>query len=456
MFAIELENVWKEFSLERKKELTLKERFVNLGKRRETERVIALRNINLSIKRGECFGILGKNGAGKTTLLKIIAGILKPDRGRIIIRGNVVPILSLGLGFEKELTAKENVYLYGSVLGLSKREIDEKYEKIVEFSELENVMNVKLRDFSDGMVMRLSFSIAFHVDCDIILIDEVLAVGDAAFQRKCLDRIKELKKEGRTIVIVSHSVDDIKRFCDRALILDKGKIVFLGKVLKVCEKYEEMIESERLKRINEMLMEENGIYFDAFCEERFILKRGKRCKIELKSGNLGNSVELWFEGKDHVRLFTKNFKKNKLVFQTNSFPLSPGTYDVWVRRDGKIMVKKPFKILVKDFQESTETIAYMSPDSKSPFKDLTLVFGRNSELEMKKFERGKTLFVFEDLNRVAGRNECSLFKGNRLVMKGQKESVLNRFKEEVWKGLAIEYFSDILEETQLGRSLMRV
>jgi ABC-type polysaccharide/polyol phosphate transport system ATPase subunit len=453
MSVIELKDVWKKFSLEREKEMTLKEKFVNMGKKRENEEITALKEINLSIEKGECFGILGKNGSGKTTLLKIIAGMLKPTRGSVKTEGKIIPILTLGLGFQRELTARENVYLYASILGLKKREIDEKYEKIVEFSELKDMMNVKLKDFSDGMVMRLSFSIAFHLNADIILIDEILAVGDAAFQTKCLEKIKELKKEGKTIIIVSHSIEDIRRFCDKAIILDKGKIIFSGKAFETCEKYEEIIESERLRRWNEEIKRETGIEFHAFSEEAYILKAGEKCEIRIKPPKAVNMIELFFEGKNSLRAFSKNFDGERIVFKIESLPLSQGEYKVWVKENGKFLSKRPFEILVRGEKESKENKIYMLPTSNFPFRDLTIVSGENPEAEIGMFEKGKAIFVFTNLEEVInGKNAC-LIEENKILAWG-KEPILRKFKEKIWKELASKHFNDILIKTQLGKALV--
>jgi len=454
MSVIELKDVWKIYLLEKEKATTLKEKFVNIGKRGKREEIIALKGVSLNIERGECFGVLGKNGSGKTTLLKIIAGVLKPNKGSVRVEGKIVPILTLGLGLQRELTAKENVYLYGSILGLSKKEIDERYEKIVKFSELEKVMDVKLKDFSDGMVMRLSFSVAFHVDADIILIDEVLAVGDAAFQAKCLEKIMELKKEGKTVVMVSHSPDDIRKFCDRAVILEKGEIIFLDEARKVCEKYEEMIESERLKRWNEEVERKYGIKFDASFEYPYVLKEGEKCRIVIEAGNLPKLPNLFFRGRDKVRVFSRKVENGKVIFQTDSLPLPQGEYDVLIECNGKHLTKEPLKVVVKSSKESEENRVYIPLTSKYPFQGLTLVFGKTPEKEYEEYRKGKTLFVFENLDSIVNEGNACLFKGGKTLMVGKKEIVLEKLKEETWKYLAIKHFKDILAKTELGRSLI--
>lgn len=457
MAVIELKNVWKEFSLEREKEMTLKERFVNLGKKSKEEKITVLKDVNLVIESGECFGVLGKNGSGKTTLLKIIAGILKPNEGSVKVDGKIIPILTLGLGFQKNLTAKENVYLYASILGLDKKKIDEKYEEIVKFSELEKMMDVKLKDFSDGMVMRLSFSIAFHVDADIILIDETISVGDAAFQTKCLERIKQLKEGGKTIVIVLHSAIEIRKFCDKALILDKGEVALSGQTSEVCEKYEEMIESERLKRFNDMVMKETGIELNVFCEEMFVLKNGKKCRIELKIAQPPEFIELFFDGGNGIRVFSKNINDGKVIFQTEFLPITRGEYEVWIKFNGKVLSEKPFKVLVKDFGQSEENRIYMLPGSNSPFQDLTVVFGENAELEAEMFHKGKTIFAFNNLEEATtGKKGACLFYKNEMLLADVEENILNEFKRRIWQGLATKHFNEILVSTKLGKSLMGI
>jgi ABC-type multidrug transport system ATPase subunit len=334
---------------------------------------------------------------------------------------------------------------------LRKREIDGKYEEIVNFSELRDVMNVKLKDFSDGMIMRLSFSIAFHVNADIILIDEILAVGDAAFQIKCLEKIKKLKEEGKTIVLVSHATAHIRKFCDKAILLENGKIISFGEASKVCEKYEEIIERDRLRRWNEEVEKESSNKFTT--SEEFILMSGERCKIEVRTPQLG-PIELLFEGKSCVRAFSKLFENEKAVFQTDSLPLSEGEYMVWIKQKGEFLSKRPFKILVKGLRESKENRVYISPNSAFPFQTLTIVFGENPEIEMEMFEKGKTLFVFQNLQDAMHGKRACLIKENKVIATGEKEFVLELFKKEIWRELALKHFKHILLKTKLGKALV--
>ncbi|MCQ9628122.1 ABC transporter ATP-binding protein [Cetobacterium somerae] len=198
----------------------------------------ALKGVSLEVKKGEVFGILGFNGAGKSTLLKVIAGVLKPTEGKVIIKGKVAPLIELGAGFDMELTARENIYLNGAILGHSKKFLNEKFNEIVEFAELQEFLDVPLKNYSSGMVARIAFAIATIVDPDILIVDEILSVGDYKFQEKCKQKIENMMKKGVTIIIVSHSIQQINELCTRAVLLEKGKIKILDKTEKVVEVYE--------------------------------------------------------------------------------------------------------------------------------------------------------------------------------------------------------------------------
>ena len=187
---------------------------------------------------GEVLGIIGRNGAGKSTILKVISGILKPTEGSVSVRGNIVPMLELGSGFDFDLTGRENIYLNGSILGYSSHFLDEKYDEIVSFSELGEFIEMPIRNYSSGMMMRLAFSIATVVNPEILIVDEILAVGDEAFQRKSRQRMLELMGGGTTVLFVSHSLDQIREMCDRVLWLDHGQIKMLGETKEVCDAYQ--------------------------------------------------------------------------------------------------------------------------------------------------------------------------------------------------------------------------
>lgn len=224
--AVIVKDVSKTFRIPLDKASGIKQAIIKIAKRRRGYRNFkVLNDISFEIKKGEFFGIVGRNGSGKSTLLKILAGIYVPDKGLVKINGSLTPFIELGVGFNPELSAKENVYLNGALLGFSRREVDGIYDEIVEFAELGDFMAEKLKNFSSGMQVRLAFSIAIRARSEILIMDEVLAVGDADFQKKCFDVFRELKKEGRTIILVTHDMGNVERFCDRVLIVDKGSPV---------------------------------------------------------------------------------------------------------------------------------------------------------------------------------------------------------------------------------------
>src|SRR3989454_117562 len=224
--AISVKDVGKRFRRYRERPTSIKERIIKW--RIHAEEFWALRDVSVDIPEGRTLGLLGPNGAGKTTLLKIVAGILRPSEGQVITRGRIASLLALGAGFHAELTGRENVYLNASILGLSRQQIDRLYDDIVAFAELEDFMDTQVKFYSSGMYVRLGFAVAVHVDPAILLVDEVLAVGDIAFQRKCIDRVKAFQEEGRTIVFVTHDPALVLRICDRAIMLEHGEVKVAG------------------------------------------------------------------------------------------------------------------------------------------------------------------------------------------------------------------------------------
>ncbi len=241
--AVIVEKVYKNFRLPHDKATTLKGLFTNIihGKKgRTTETQHALKDISLNIKPGEFFGIVGRNGSGKSTLLKIIAGIYQPTRGTVKVTGKLVPFIELGVGFNPELTGRENVYLSGALMGFDKNQIDEKYDDVVEFAELEDFMDQKLKNYSSGMQVRLAFSLAIRAEADVLLVDEVLAVGDADFQRKCFDYFRNLKKNKKTVVFVTHDMDAVREYCDRAILIEKNQLSAEGSPAKIATLYSRM------------------------------------------------------------------------------------------------------------------------------------------------------------------------------------------------------------------------
>jgi ABC-2 type transport system ATP-binding protein len=242
--AISLEAVSKRFRLFHERPSSLKERMLRI-RRARSEEFWALRDVSFDVPNGETIGLVGANGSGKTTLLKIIAGILRPTTGRVTARGRIAALLELGAGFHPELTGRENVYLNASILGLSKKETDRRFDDIVGFAELEPFIDNQVKHYSSGMFVRLGFAVAVHVDPEILLIDEVLAVGDEAFQRKCIARVRRFQEEGRTIVLVTHAAERVREICDRAVMLDGGKIRASGEVHDVLREFRVVLLQER-------------------------------------------------------------------------------------------------------------------------------------------------------------------------------------------------------------------
>lgn len=239
--AISVRNLSKTFRLPEERRGTLRERLMKLHRRNERKVRRTLDNLNFEIQQGEFFGIIGRNGSGKSTLLKILARIYKPDKGsEFTINGRIAPMLELGVGFNSELTGRENVYLNATILGLTKEEIDARYADIVRFAELEDFMDLQVKHYSSGMSVKLAFSVAAQIDAPIMLLDEVLAVGDFVFQEKCFAYFEECKKRGKTIILVTHSPSSMKRFADRAMLIHQSKIAMIGDPHEVLERYHQL------------------------------------------------------------------------------------------------------------------------------------------------------------------------------------------------------------------------
>lgn len=239
--AIKVDNVSKSFKLPHERHSTIKSSFINVFRGKRTyEKQDVLKNVSLEIKKGDFFGIVGRNGSGKSTLLKLLAGIYSPNEGAIQINGKLIPFIELGVGFNQELTGSENVFLNGSLLGFSREEMENMYDEIVEFAELEKFMDQKLKNYSSGMQVRLAFSIAIRAKSDILVLDEVLAVGDEAFQKKCYQYFAEIKRQKQTVILVTHSMDAIQQFCNKAALIDKGHKTVVGNPLKITQIYREL------------------------------------------------------------------------------------------------------------------------------------------------------------------------------------------------------------------------
>ncbi|HAF08137.1 MAG: ABC transporter ATP-binding protein [bacterium] len=298
----------------------------------QKKKIEALKNISFDVSRNEFFSIIGANGSGKTTLLSIVSKILKPDNGTVRVYGNVSSFLGLGIGFNPELTGKENIFLYGTIMGFSKKYINSILEEIIDFSELENFIDMKVKDYSTGMYVRLGFSVAIFTNPEILIIDEVLAVGDAHFQRKCLEKVENLKSEGTTILFVSHDMGMITRFSDRVALLDEGKIVKIGDPDDVVSTYLSRKENDPVKNV---------------------IRRGSR-ELEITDILCENDKYSSYERKNiSLRIkYKKNGKVEKAIFgfaitdQFSNVISGPNIYDY----EGKYIDVKDFGELSFSFQ----------------------------------------------------------------------------------------------------------
>ena len=311
--AISVKNVSKEFRIPHEKITSLRGAAVSVFKKKTYEEFKALDNVSFEVKKGEFFGIIGRNGSGKSTLLKTIAGIYQPDSGKIETNGMISPFLELGIGFNPELSGRDNIYLNATVLGMSKKEIDKKFDDIVKFSELERFIDQKLKNYSSGMQVRLAFSVSIHANREILLMDEVLAVGDTNFQAKCLEEFNKYRDMGRTVIIVTHDISVVERYCDRAMLLRNGKMEKIGKPEKVVNEYiQANIEDEEGRFFN--LKEEMNSKNVTTAYNKEIKKIAEISKVEFydKYGK----IKYVFETGDDM-IIRVYFKMNKKVKDIN-------------------------------------------------------------------------------------------------------------------------------------------
>lgn len=239
---IKLENVSMKFNLGIEKEFSIKQAFVEFFSfkkkpKKKKDEFWALTDISFEMKKGEVVGLIGSNGAGKSTMLKIVSGVMKPTKGKVTVNGVISPMIELGAGFDQELTARENIFLNGAILGYSKKFLEEKFDEIVEFSELKDFLDVPVRNFSSGMTAKLAFSIATIVNPEILIVDEILSVGDIKFQEKSKQKMLEMIKGGTTVLYVSHSLPSIRELCDKVIWIEHGKMIKMGKTKEICDQY---------------------------------------------------------------------------------------------------------------------------------------------------------------------------------------------------------------------------
>lgn len=305
--VIEVHDITKSFKVYYDKGRTLKERLVT-PERNKTETRWVLKGISFDVKKGEAIGLIGKNGCGKSTTLKLLTRIIYPDSGCIELKGRVSSLLELGAGFHPDMSGRENIYLNAAIFGLTKKEIDKKIDEIIKFSELEDFIENPVRTYSSGMYMRLAFAVAINVEADILLIDEILAVGDISFQKKCFEKLKEIKRAGTSIVIVSHSLDQIEKICDRCIWIENGIIKEAGHSKKISEDYLIDMESKRLERFQEEYYSE--IETIDKNEERESVVQVENTKLE----NIGLNEEIKQLSKNLLKIKRKEILDRKVYF----------------------------------------------------------------------------------------------------------------------------------------------
>ncbi|MCS5716618.1 ABC transporter ATP-binding protein [Herbiconiux sp. CPCC 205763] len=282
--VVEINDVSKRFII--RKEKSLKERLVNAGRSKQfKEDFWALKNVSLEIESGSTIGLIGPNGSGKSTLLKTIGGIIQPTSGSVQRRGRLAALLELGAGFHQDLTGRENVYLNASILGLSRRQTDLYFDDIVEFSGIKDFIDTQVKFYSSGMYVRLAFAVAVHVDPDLLLVDEVLAVGDEAFQRKCLDKIRSFQAEGRTIVLVTHSLGQVTELCDRAVLLSKGQVMFDGVPHEAVRDFRDILEERRVDEVTAKAEKAHEPVQEGRVVETVVFARGREVGDDIHPGD---------------------------------------------------------------------------------------------------------------------------------------------------------------------------
>lgn len=337
--VIVVKDLYKSFKLPHEQHNGIKQLLVNFTKRRKGYEVQhVLDNVSFEVNKGEFFGIVGRNGSGKSTLLKLLAGIYVPDKGLIQVNGSITPFIELGVGFNPELTGRENVYMNGAMLGFSHKEMDDMYDGIVEFAELEKFMDQKLKNYSSGMQVRLAFSIAIRAQGDILIIDEVLAVGDAAFQQKCFDYFEQLKREKRTIIIVTHDMGAVQRFCNRALMISDGVIEAIGSPRDIANVYKrENIEQDPVSERKE----ENVLITARLFSEK-VLNRSDSIRFGIEYTTSAETdhyigLSFMFNGMSVAERNSKDFTKLKKIngkyviyFEQSLNNFNSGSYDIGV------------------------------------------------------------------------------------------------------------------------------
>src|SRR5215210_4723771 len=329
--AVLVNEVTKGFQIPREWRHTLKERVLHPMASSGHDAFQALRGVSCEVKRGEFFGIVGRNGSGKSTLLKCLAGIYRVDDGEIYIDGRVSPFIELGVGFNPDLAARDNVIMNGIMLGLSPKEARERYDRVIEFAELQEFEDLKLKNYSSGMHVRLAFSVMIQVDADVLLVDEILAVGDASFQQKCFDVFFRMREEGKTVVFVTHDMAAVERFCHRALLLERGEIVSIGEPKHVAERYLELNFESATAEATELEGTRGGDGTGRVTSARIEDEHGQRQNVLHQGQHCGVTAEVRFDQAVDDPVFAVTFvnadRQNVFVANSRSSGVATGHFD---------------------------------------------------------------------------------------------------------------------------------
>jgi ABC-2 type transport system ATP-binding protein len=328
--AVLVDQVTKRFHIPRERRHTLKERVLHPMASSGHDDFQALDDVSFSVQRGEFFGIVGRNGSGKSTLLKCLAGIYRIDSGEIWMEGQVSPFIELGVGFNPDLAARDNVVMNGIMLGLTPKEARERYRRVIEFAELEEFEDLKLKNYSSGMHVRLAFSVMIQVDADVLLVDEILAVGDAAFQQKCFDEFFRMRDEGKTVVFVTHDMAAVERFCHRALLLERGKIVDIGEPKQVAERYLELNFQSATAEATALTGQRGGDGAARVIGARLEDEHGQRVNVINQGQRCHLTARVRFEQDEQDPVFAATFvnadRQNVFVANTAKAGYSTGSF----------------------------------------------------------------------------------------------------------------------------------
>lgn len=352
--AIVVRNVKKHFKIPLDKTSGIKQLIVNFYKRKKGYREFrALDGVSFEVKKGEFFGVVGRNGSGKSTLLKILAGVYSPDAGEVQVDGSLTPFIELGVGFNPELSGRENVFLNGALLGFSRSEMEAMYDEIVDFAELHDFMEERLKNYSSGMQVRLAFSIAIRANTDILILDEVLAVGDAAFQQKCADYFNRIGSTGKTVILVTHSMPDVEKYCTRALLLEEGKVKKVGESNKIAKQYTVDNLNTNTKDASSFSLSHPIKDLDVNLDTGRTISLGENLKftityeleeespIDLGIAIFRDKVSLVEHNTKEITLDYTPHKKHKIKYKYNLNQINPGNYEIAVA----IFDRKTFKLL---------------------------------------------------------------------------------------------------------------